>query len=120
MRSSLICRSPMRRGRSTLRSKTSTFGTNRCTPREYCRKRAFDAMFTPVTGDYGYGWSVRKEFNRSATGHGGGINGFSTMLIRFPEDKVCAIALSNMEAPTTFQIARNLAAIAFGEKYDIP
>ena len=84
------------------------------------KKSSLDAMFTAVRNDYGYGYGVNKLFNRLRATHGGGIEGFSTNIQRFPDDRVTIIVLSNYEAARSGPIARDLAAITFGEKYELP
>lgn len=82
------------------------------------KKQSLDAMFTAVRHGYGYG--VAKLFNRRVLSHGGGIEGFSTSIQRFPDDRMTVIVLSNYEDANSGRIARDLAAIAFGEKYELP
>jgi CubicO group peptidase (beta-lactamase class C family) len=83
-------------------------------------------MFTPVLGElgpapnYGYGWFVNKQFNRRAIFHPGGLPGFSGMITRFPDDKVLIVLLSNLENAQVIRAGNDLAAIVFGEKYDVP
>jgi CubicO group peptidase (beta-lactamase class C family) len=84
------------------------------------KKQSLDAMFTAVRHDYGYGYGVAKLFNHRVLSHGGGIEGFSTSIQRFPDDRVTVIVLSNYEASNSGRIARDLAAVAFGEKYELP
>lgn len=43
-------------------------------------------MFTPVKGDYGYGWQTSDFAKHRAVHHGGGIPGFATVLVRFVSD----------------------------------
>ena len=54
--------------------------------------------------------------------HGGGINGFSTFLARFPAEKLTLVVLRNTDFgnPPPGKIVSDLAAIVFGEKYEIP
>lgn len=84
------------------------------------KKSSLDAMFTAVRNDYGYGYRVNKLFNRRHATHGGGIEGFRTSIDRFPDDRVTVIVLSNYEGANSGRIARDLAAIAFSEKYEVP
>lgn len=84
------------------------------------KKASLDAMFTVVRNEYGYGYGVNKLFNRAHATHGGGIEGFATSIHRFPDDRVTVIVLSNNESARSGPIARDLAAIAFGEKYELP
>lgn len=83
-------------------------------------KKSLDKVFTSFKSNYGYGWMVTQQFNRQQIGHGGGINGFSTAFNRYPEDRTCIVVLANMDFAATGRIARDLAAIVYGEKYEIP
>jgi CubicO group peptidase (beta-lactamase class C family) len=82
------------------------------------------AMFTPFKGDYAYGWGVQAP--SPATGghrvlaHGGGINGFSSMIIRLPDVNITAVVLSNLESANASRIARELLAIYFGQPFQAP
>lgn len=77
-------------------------------------------LFTPEKNDYAYGWAVPKMFNRQAQTHSGGIFGFTTNILRFPEEKLVTIVLSNNTSSATGKIGRDLAAIFLGEKFDMP
>ena len=80
-------------------------------------------MFTPFKDNYAYGWQVPtpspQTFGKRQVAHGGGINGFSTMIIRLPEENVTSIALSNVQQGPTARIARDLLAILFGQTYAV-
>jgi hypothetical protein len=84
------------------------------------RKSSLERMFTPFKKDYGYGWAITRIFNRRCVTHSGGINGFSSNISRFVDDDVCVIVLSNVDTSPASRIGRDLAAIAFGEKYELP
>ncbi len=88
-------------------------------------RKSLDEMFTPFKESgpgvgYAYGWNIGKRFDRQMTGHGGGINGFSTNIIRFPADRVTVIVLANSDNARSSGIATNLAAIVFGAPYTVP
>jgi len=78
------------------------------------------AMFTNHKSGYGYGWGIGKMFGRRIHSHGGGINGFVSQIIRFPEEKATVIVLCNNESSPVMDIGRDLAAILFGKDYEIP
>jgi CubicO group peptidase (beta-lactamase class C family) len=85
------------------------------------KKASLDAMFTPVRNDYAYGWRVAKQGARTQHGHGGGINGFTSYIARYPEDGVTVVVLANLgEAAPSSRVARDLASIVYGEKYELP
>lgn len=81
-----------------------------------------EAMMTPVKNDYGYGLAIQTKWGRKMISHGGGINGFSTFIARFPDEKVTVVVLRNADygSPNPGQMSSDLAAIVFGEKYVIP
>lgn len=83
-------------------------------------KKSLDEMFTPFKSNYAYGWGIGKRFEHPSISHGGGIYGFSTYLVRYPEDRVTVIVLSNVQGAATEKVATNLSAIVFGAKYDLP
>jgi CubicO group peptidase (beta-lactamase class C family) len=85
-------------------------------------KKLREQMFTSFVsvpdssgGGYGYGWFIGTEVNRPMVGHGGGIEGFSTNIFRFRDDKVTIIVLSNQENTDTGGISHILAQRVFGE-----
>jgi CubicO group peptidase (beta-lactamase class C family) len=83
-------------------------------------KKSRDEMFTPLKGNYAYGWNVGKRGNRTSISHGGGIYGFATQLARYPDDRLTVVVLSNVEAASAGSVARDLSAIVFGEPYTLP
>jgi len=83
-------------------------------------RKSLDEMFTPFKNNYGYGWGIRKQFNRQSLSHAGGNNGFSSYIARYPEDRVTVIVLTNHEEVSSSNVARDLAAIVFGEPYQLP
>jgi hypothetical protein len=52
--------------------------------------------------------------------HSGGINGFSSVIVRLPDTNLTFIVLCNNESSNPAAIARDLAAIYFGHPYTIP
>jgi CubicO group peptidase (beta-lactamase class C family) len=75
---------------------------------------SYRTMLTPGKGDYGFGWFIRDRDGRKEFGHGGGIHGFSTSIVRYPDDKVCVVVLSNVIPSRAERIASELARIALG------
>jgi CubicO group peptidase (beta-lactamase class C family) len=83
-------------------------------------KATREKMWTPDKRDYAYGWMVAPIANHKQVGHGGGINGFSTYIARFPEDDAVVITLSNNDHANAGAVARDLAGTLFGEKVTLP
>lgn len=70
-------------------------------------------------GNYGFGITTGSLRGLTSLQHGGGINGFSSLLLYIPETKVTVAILSNNESPgVNFDyISRKLAAFAAGKEY---
>lgn len=85
---------------------------------------ARQVMWTPFKDGCAYGWGIREPsaatFGHRQVAHSGGINGFSSMIIRIPGINVTAIVLGNNAASPAAPIARDLLAIYFGAPYDVP
>jgi CubicO group peptidase (beta-lactamase class C family) len=75
------------------------------------------AMWTPTKlsdgkkQDYGFGWGVGNYRSRKLIGHGGGIQGFTTDIARFVDDKLTVIVLTNLSGPSAnpASLARDIA-----------
>jgi hypothetical protein len=52
--------------------------------------------------------------------HDGGIDGFSSHLARYPDDGVTIVVLGNNESVNASELGFALAAIMFGQPYDLP
>lgn len=79
---------------------------------------SLEAMFTPWvnTGqgtDYGYGWDIGSTLGRSSIAHGGGIFGFASYMLRFPQNDAVIIVLSNGIQMPPRVVAEELARILF-------
>jgi CubicO group peptidase (beta-lactamase class C family) len=83
-------------------------------------QKMLDTIFKPFKEDYGFGWIVKKRGERRMVSHGGGIEGFNTVIARFPDQLVCVIALSNLNSGALDRIGNDLGAIVFGDKYELP
>lgn len=84
------------------------------------RKESRDRMFTFGRGSYGYGWVEERAYGKQWVGHGGGINGFSTMIMRAKEDDAVLIVLSNVENADAGALARFLRSALYEENVVLP
>jgi CubicO group peptidase (beta-lactamase class C family) len=75
--------------------------------------KALEAMFTPFKDNYCYGWFHDKFGGRIGYGHGGGISGFVTQVIRFPKEKAYVVVLSNFDWAKSSDKAKKLCALMF-------
>lgn len=80
-------------------------------------KESLARMNRPNRVDHGagYGVFVEKIFNRQAILHSGALLGFSSIMIRYPEDEISIIILTNRETNLDF-IHKGLAAIVFDKE----
>ncbi|WP_315789918.1 serine hydrolase [Fischerella sp. JS2] len=92
-----------------------------------------EMMFTPKVvireaengkGYYhGYGGIICTHYGRKLLYHGGGIDGFSTRIARYPDEQVSIIVLTNIDAAVVapvISITNDLAAILFNQPYELP
>ena len=84
-----------------------------------------ERLFTPAvqTGGswYAYGWSVaNRRFGTSVDSvrviqHGGGINGFNTLIVRIPKEEILVVLLNNTGRAPLGGIANAILALLHGE-----
>ena len=94
------------------------------------QKENMDLLFTKHIQDgggfYGYGWGIRKmpvgntKDSVSIIAHGGGINGFNTMLTRIPADKNLIVLLNNTGGAPLNKISSAIAGIIYSKPYAMP
>lgn len=65
---------------------------------------------------YGYGVVIsRLKFGRLLYYHGGGVEGFSSSLQRYPEDRVCIAILSNFDSYKPWELGDHIASDLFSQ-----
>jgi CubicO group peptidase (beta-lactamase class C family) len=84
----------------------------------YAAKPIGDASLKQMTTDYGhkygFGIFIGQSFGRDMLWHSGGINGFRSVVGRFPKDALTVIVLSNLESAPVEKIGETLAGLYFG------
>jgi CubicO group peptidase (beta-lactamase class C family) len=93
-------------------------------------KKSLDLMFAnhfAVGRDYyGYGWfvsetaDVKPGAKINITQHGGGINGFNTIISRITTDRNCVILLNNTGHAPLEEMNRAIQNILYGKPYEMP
>jgi CubicO group peptidase (beta-lactamase class C family) len=81
---------------------------------------SWKAVFTPHKNNYGYGWAIDTLYGKQFTAHSGGIHGYSSYILRFPQDELVVIVLDNASSNALSKISTSLAAIVFDKPYDMP
>ena len=63
---------------------------------------------------YGYGVVIsRQKFGRLLHYHGGGVDGFSSVIQRYPEERLCIVVLSNLATYKPWELGDHIAADTF-------
>lgn len=83
-------------------------------------QKSLDEMFAPYKNDYGYGWQTGQKLGRRKLDHSGSNDGYSSYIIRFPDQRVTVIVLSNSDRTSAGKAGANLASIVFGAPYQLP
>jgi CubicO group peptidase (beta-lactamase class C family) len=87
-------------------------------------QRELAGMWASELGEYGYGWQLLppspKTLNRKLVFHAGGFPGYSTDLLRYPDDDVTVIILANLHPVALAEVSRDLSAIVLGETHVAP
>ena len=85
-----------------------------------------EVMYKPGLNNYAYGWVVRKaplgpkDEQVMVIEHGGGINGFNTLISRMPDSKNLVVLLNNTGGTKLGEMFQKIAAILYGKPYKEP
>ena len=85
-----------------------------------------ELLYKPGLNNYAYGWAVRKaplgvqDAPVTIIEHGGGINGFNTLITRMPDSKNLIVLLNNTGGTKLVEMSQKIAAILFGKPYKEP
>ena len=84
-----------------------------------------ELMYKPFLDEYAYGWNVSNASFKlndqpvQIIRHGGGINGFSTMIVRFPKEKNLIVLLDNT-SQSMGRLSETITKILYNQPYDPP
>lgn len=79
-----------------------------------------DKMFTSNLGSYASGWMVSVILKRKCVHHFGDISGFFSDFLRFIDEQVTIIFLSNMAVTPVTHLTQEIAKLIFEEKASLP
>src|SRR5215213_8480309 len=83
-------------------------------------------MYKPFLDNYAYGWVVTNaSFKQNdqpvqMITHGGGINGFSTTIVRFPKEKNLIVMLDNTGSEYVDRLSDSIAQIIYNQPFEPP
>jgi len=89
-------------------------------------KKYKDIMLTPFLANYAYGWTVGRlpigttGDSLSIVAHGGGINGFNTLISRLVDDEYLVVLLNNTGGTDLGAMERSIRNILYGQAYELP
>lgn len=84
-----------------------------------------DTMFTGYAltpsmdfkgAEYGYGWFIGETLDRRVIFHGGAMSGYTSGILRFPDERVTIVVLRNYGIQIYDRLEIELAKIVFGEE----
>ncbi|MFJ7972969.1 serine hydrolase domain-containing protein [Psychrobacillus sp. NPDC096389] len=81
---------------------------------------ATEKMLTPYLESYACGWSVSPTLGKKCFSHFGDISGYANDIIRFSEDQLTIIFLSNMNITPVSILTREIAKVIFNHNYVLP
>jgi CubicO group peptidase (beta-lactamase class C family) len=84
------------------------------------KKASLEKILDPRHDKYAYGWAKTLIFDKKVLAHTGETEGFKASIRRFIDDDTCIIVLSNFEHCPIDRISEDLAAIMFGQPYQLP
>ncbi|WP_151734598.1 serine hydrolase domain-containing protein [Paenibacillus tengchongensis] len=79
-----------------------------------------ETVFTPVLGNYGYGWFIDEHLGRSRIHHGGAYRGCRSELHRYPGEQLTVIMLTNYDIVPVYPLTERLAGMALGQEVPLP
>jgi CubicO group peptidase (beta-lactamase class C family) len=84
----------------------------------------FGSHISTGRGFYGYGWNISDVPNGSdklrIMEHGGGINGFNTIVSRIPSNKSLVVILNNTGRTYLYEMNQAIQAILYNKPYEMP
>lgn len=83
-------------------------------------KELTEKMLTPNVGSYACGWMVSEVMGKKCVHHFGDISGFSSDFLRFIDDQVTIIFLSNMNVTPVMHLSREISKIVFDKNVSSP
>ena len=92
-------------------------------------EKSMESLFKPYIkaggGSYGYGWFLEEAPNGDKPKlkiieHGGGINGFNTVISRVPADKNLVVLLNNTGGTILDEMNAGIRAILYNQPFDQP
>jgi len=82
---------------------------------ELLSKEGYERIYTTEKQNFAYGWMVREVNGRRQISHSGGIPGFNAFILRYPDQELCVVVLSNIQPTRVGRFANELANLILAE-----
>jgi CubicO group peptidase (beta-lactamase class C family) len=79
------------------------------------KKESIDTMFTTYQGNHGYGCTIGNIGDKKFVCGIGGMSGFSSIFMHFPDNNICISLLSNFGFTNSEKIAHDVAEIILNQ-----
>jgi len=83
-------------------------------------EESLNKMFKVYKGNYGFGFKIDEMLGHKRYYHHGGTMGYTGSIIRYINDDVAIIVLSNINGIPIEKITKDLTAIVFNKEYYLP
>jgi hypothetical protein len=83
-------------------------------------KAEADEVFAPGLEGYGYGWFIGEGWRRRRYRHNGGLPGYTSDFVKFPDEGLTLVFLCNLDRARLSAIVRDVSAMVLGEPWDMP
>jgi CubicO group peptidase (beta-lactamase class C family) len=83
-------------------------------------KAEAEKVFSPGLENYGYGWFCGEGFKRRRFRHNGGLPGYTSDFVKFPDEGITIVVVCNLDRARLSAIVRDVTAIVLGEPWDMP
>ena len=77
-------------------------------------------MFTPHYSSYASGWVVSEILSRKCMHHFGDLSGYCSSFLRFIDEEVTVIFLSNLNITPVSHLTKEIAKVVFDEEVNLP
>jgi len=82
---------------------------------ELLSSESLEAMWTGNFGNYGLGWRVDRKDGRKRLHHDGSTSGFRNYVIRYPDERLTVLVLTNRRGPDVMPLAEKVAELYLSE-----
>ena len=83
-------------------------------------RKSIEKMNTQYKNNYGYGVGIHMNGDKRVVHHSGACEGFLSEIHRYVDNDFAVVVLSNYGFTAVNKLCKDIAAITFGDKYNMP